>query len=117
MDRGLWNQDSGPCRATRGTSHRFPNGLPMVGRAGPHDAQDGGDEQGGEGHVGADEGRGEGGGHDVKGGRGGRGVRTATRGPVRAQSTRAARQSVQTQAWASVMRRLPPPCCPTWTPC
>jgi len=71
----------------------------------PHDAQDGGDEQDGDGDVRADEGRGEGRGHDVKGGRGGRGVRTATRGPVRAQSTRAARQSVQTQARARIASR------------
>jgi len=71
MDRGLWDQDSAPCRATRGTSHRFPNGLPMVGRAGPHDAQGADDEQGSQGHVRADEGGGEDGGHDGQGGCGG----------------------------------------------
>jgi len=37
---------------------------------GPHDARDGDEEQGGEGHIAADEGRGEDRGHDVKGGRG-----------------------------------------------
>jgi len=51
----------------------LPAGLPLVGRTGAHDAPDGGNEQGGEGHVGADEGGGEDGGHDVEGGRGGMG--------------------------------------------
>jgi len=73
MDRGLWDQDSAPCRATRGTSHRFPDGLPMVGRAGLHDAQDADDEQGSQDHVCADEDSGEGSGHDVEGCRGGLG--------------------------------------------
>jgi len=39
-------------------------------QTGPQDAQDGDDEQDGEGYIGADEGRGEDGGHDRKGGRG-----------------------------------------------
>ncbi len=52
----------------------------MVGRAGSHDAQDGDDEQGSqghgradEGHGRADEGHGEDDGHDGEGRRGGRG--------------------------------------------
>jgi len=44
-------------------------------QTGPHDAQDGDDEQGGEGHIRADEGGGEERGHDVEGGRGGLGQR------------------------------------------
>ena len=58
-----------------GPPHRSPAGLPLVGRAGPHDAQDGDEEQDGEGHIRADEGDGEDGGHDVEGGRGGMGQR------------------------------------------
>ena len=42
----------------------------MIGRAGSRDAQDGDDEQDGEGHGRADEGGGEDGGHDVEGRRG-----------------------------------------------
>jgi len=53
----------------------LPHGLPSAGRAGPDDAQDGDDEQDGEGHVRADEGGGEDGGHDMKDGRGGMGQR------------------------------------------
>ncbi len=41
----------------------------------PHDAQDGGDEQDGAGHVGADEDGGEDRSHDVEGRRGGVGER------------------------------------------
>ncbi len=54
---------------------RAPEGRPLVGRAGPHDAQDGGGEQDRQGHIRADEGGGEGGGHDVEGRRGGVGQR------------------------------------------
>jgi len=46
-------------------------GLAVAVQTGPHDAQDGDDEQGGEGYIAADEGGGEDGGHDVEGGRGG----------------------------------------------
>jgi len=47
----------------------------MTVQTGPHDAQDGDDEQDGEGHIRADEGGGEDGGHDVEGRRGGMGQR------------------------------------------
>lgn len=47
----------------------LPHRLAMAVRTGPHDAQDGGDEQGGEGHVGAGEGKSEDSGHDEEGGR------------------------------------------------
>ncbi len=62
----------------------------MAVQTGPHDAQDGDDEQDGEGHVGADEG-GEERGHDVEGGRGGLGQRgeeagRRSRGPARSRS-------------------------------
>jgi len=50
-------------------------GLPMVSRAGSHDAQDGDDEQDGEGYVCADEDGGKDGGGDVEGGHGGVGQR------------------------------------------
>ena len=53
----------------------LPGGLPLVGRAGPHDAHDSDDEQDGEGHVRADEGCGEGRSHDVEGRRGSVGQR------------------------------------------
>ncbi len=52
---------------------RSLEGLPMIGRAGSRDAQDGDDEQDGEGHGRADEGGGEDGGHDGQGRRGGMG--------------------------------------------
>jgi len=48
----------------------LPHRLAMAVRTGPHDAQDGGDEQHGEGHGRANEGGGEDGGHDVEDGRG-----------------------------------------------
>ncbi len=41
----------------------------MAVQTGPHDAQDGEDEQDGNGHIHADEGGGEERGHDVEGGR------------------------------------------------
>lgn len=53
-----------------GPSHRSPAGLPLVGRAGLHDAPDGDDERDSQGDIGADEGHGEGRGHDSQGGRG-----------------------------------------------
>ncbi len=40
-------------------------GLAVASETGTHDAQDGDEEQDGEGHVRADEGGGEDGGHDV----------------------------------------------------
>jgi len=48
---------------------RSQEGLAVAVRTGPHDAQDGDDEQDGEGHIGPDKGRGEDGGHDVEGAR------------------------------------------------
>jgi len=88
----------------------------MAVETGPHDAQDGDEEQDGEGHVRADEGGGEDGGHDVKGGRGGMGQRgeEADEGTGESREQRAARQSVLTRAraWVSVMRRLPRLACP-----
>jgi len=77
--RSLWDQDSAPWCVRRGTVSscpRSPNGRPLVGRAGPDDAQDGDDEQDGEGHIGTDEGGGEGRSHDVEGRRGGMGQRS-----------------------------------------
>jgi len=50
-------------------------GLGAAVGTGAHDAQDGGDEQDGEGHVRADEGGGEDRCHDVEGRRGGMGER------------------------------------------
>ena len=41
----------------------------MAVETGPHNAQDGDDEQGSEGHIGTDEGGGEERGHDMEGGR------------------------------------------------
>ncbi len=81
--RGLWDQDSTPCGVRRGTVSLFPrspNGRPLVGRAGPDDAQDGDDEQDGEGHIGTDEGRGEDRGQNGKGRRGGMGQRSEEAG-------------------------------------
>jgi len=49
----------------------LPRGLAVAIETGQHDAQDGDDEQDGEGHIAADEGGGEDGGHDVEDGRGG----------------------------------------------
>jgi len=48
----------------------------MAVQTGPHDVQDGDDEQDGEGHIGTDEGGGEGRSHDVEGRRGGMGQRS-----------------------------------------
>ena len=59
-----------------GSSHHaggavaLPRGLAMAVQTGPHDVQDGDDEQDSAGHVGADENGGEDGGHDVEGRRG-----------------------------------------------
>ena len=52
----------------------------MAVQTGPHDAQDGDDEQDGDGHIRADEGGGEDGGHDMNGGRGGMGQRSEKAG-------------------------------------
>ena len=110
--RAVWRQ-AGDCLLVPSV----PQGLPSAGRAGPDDAHDGDEEQDGEDHIGADEGGSEDRGQDGKGRRGGVGERgeEADEGPVRAASTRAARQSVQTRARAcvSVMRRLPRLACPT----
>jgi len=58
-----------------GVLWRLPCGLAVAVQTRPHDAQDGGDEQDGEGHIGADEGGGEDRGHDVEAGRGSLGQR------------------------------------------
>ena len=44
-------------------------GLAVAVETGPHDAQDGDDEQDANGHIRADEDGGEDGGHDMEGGR------------------------------------------------
>ena len=79
-----------------GPSHRSPAGLPLVGRAGPHDAPDGDDEQDRQGDIGADEGHGEAAATTGKAGADAwaSGVRRATTGPMRAARTKAARQRV-----------------------
>ena len=80
----------------------------------PHDAQDGGDEQDGEGHVRADEDGGEDGGHDVEGRRGGMGQRSEKVGDGAGEGTEdedveAERPDVR--AGLSVGRASPPAVC------
>ena len=59
----------GSSHHARGWPHRSPNGLAVAAQTGSHDAQDGDDEQDGEGHVRADKDGGEDRGHDMEGGR------------------------------------------------
>jgi hypothetical protein len=53
----------------------LPDGLAVAVQAGSHDAQDGDNEQDGEGYIGTDEGGGEDRDQDSEGGRGGLGQR------------------------------------------
>jgi hypothetical protein len=53
----------------KGLRSRSYQGLAVAVQMRPHDAQDGDDEQDGEGHIRADEDGGEDSGHDVEGGR------------------------------------------------
>ncbi len=55
--------------ATLGSAVALPAGLAVAIWTGPHDAQDGGDEQDGAGYIGADKGDSEDRGQDRKGGR------------------------------------------------
>jgi len=88
MLRGLlepsWYQNSTTIRGPwKGRSHhvggvrrRSSRGLAVAVQTRPYDAQDGEDEQDGEGHIGTDEGGGEGRSHDGEGRRGGMGQRS-----------------------------------------
>jgi len=66
---GRWDHDGTPCPITMRAVPSPPNGLAMAVQTGPHDAQDGDDEQDANGHIRADEDGGEDGGHDMEGGR------------------------------------------------
>jgi len=94
-----------------------PGGLGAAVGTGPYDAQDGDDEQDGEGDVRTDEGGGEDGGHDIEGGRGGMGQRGEEADDGAGESREhergeAARPDAGT-GWVSVIRRLQRLACPS----